>query len=167
MEDEYSISEEEKHKLLAVYGIFCDECDGLCLIFRMRTYYFEDGHAGKDVSKYMKAHFPTTFEEALEGRGDTASAVIDSLSSSLAAVDKDMLTGPLSRRLHSQGATSCIVYLDTSPSLSSPTLPPVRSVVTANVGDSRAVLCRGGTAVDLTEDHKPDLPSERERGAQT
>ncbi|KEG10403.1 protein phosphatase 2C [Trypanosoma grayi] len=32
-----------------------------------------------------------------------------------------------------------------------------------NVGDSRAVLCRGGTAVALSEDHKPALPKEAER----
>eukprot|EP00879_Flechtneria_rotunda_P000997 GHRR01001131.1.p1 GENE.GHRR01001131.1~~GHRR01001131.1.p1 ORF type:complete len:866 (+),score=406.00 GHRR01001131.1:371-2968(+) len=33
----------------------------------------------------------------------------------------------------------------------------------AHAGDSRAVLCRGGTAYRLTEDHKPHLPGERSR----
>ena len=33
----------------------------------------------------------------------------------------------------------------------------------AHAGDSRAVLCRGGSALRLTEDHKPNLPAERER----
>lgn len=32
-----------------------------------------------------------------------------------------------------------------------------------NVGDSRAVLCRNGQAIDLSNDHKPGVPSERER----
>lgn len=39
---------------------------------------------------------------------------------------------------------------------------PVR-VTVANCGDSRALLCRGGKAVSLSEDHKPDLPTERAR----
>jgi serine/threonine protein phosphatase PrpC len=33
----------------------------------------------------------------------------------------------------------------------------------AHCGDSRAVLCRGGAPLRLTEDHKPNLPRERER----
>jgi len=37
------------------------------------------------------------------------------------------------------------------------------SIVVANAGDSRAVLCRRGVAVDMSEDHKPNLPSERAR----
>ncbi|OMO79717.1 phosphatase 2C (PP2C)-like protein [Corchorus capsularis] len=38
-----------------------------------------------------------------------------------------------------------------------------QELVVANCGDSRAVLCRGGTAVALSRDHKPDRPDEMER----
>ena len=33
----------------------------------------------------------------------------------------------------------------------------------ANAGDSRTVMCERGNAVDLSFDHKPDLPEERNR----
>ncbi|KAF3433083.1 hypothetical protein FNV43_RR24185 [Rhamnella rubrinervis] len=36
-------------------------------------------------------------------------------------------------------------------------------IVVANCGDSRAVLCRGGRAFPLSNDHKPDRSDERER----
>lgn len=38
-----------------------------------------------------------------------------------------------------------------------------RTLLSANIGDSRATLCRGGRAVDLTRDHKPSDEREMER----
>jgi hypothetical protein len=37
------------------------------------------------------------------------------------------------------------------------------SLYTAHAGDTRAVLCRQGKALRLTQDHKPNLPQERAR----
>ncbi|EYU23352.1 hypothetical protein ABFS82_01G061800 [Erythranthe guttata] len=36
-------------------------------------------------------------------------------------------------------------------------------MVVANCGDSRAVLCRGGVAIPMSTDHKPDREDEKER----
>jgi len=38
-----------------------------------------------------------------------------------------------------------------------------RYLITANVGDSRAVLSRSGQAIEVTADHKPNVAQERER----
>jgi serine/threonine protein phosphatase PrpC len=40
---------------------------------------------------------------------------------------------------------------------------PTQTILAANIGDSRAVLCRNDTAWDLTTDHKPTDPSEKQR----
>lgn len=49
------------------------------------------------------------------------------------------------------GCTACVVLITDS------------DIYCANAGDSRCVLSQGGTAVDLSIDHKPDLPSEKAR----
>lgn len=38
-----------------------------------------------------------------------------------------------------------------------------RTIYIANCGDSRAVLCKDGVPVFTTQDHKPGLPTERDR----
>ena len=42
-------------------------------------------------------------------------------------------------------------------------VPRSSKLVVANAGDCRAVLCRGGRAVPLSRDHKPDRPDEKRR----
>jgi protein phosphatase 1G len=53
------------------------------------------------------------------------------------------------------GATAVVALLERS--------ADVDSIVVANAGDSRCVLCRGGEAVALSHDHGPELKSERDR----
>ncbi|KAH0782201.1 hypothetical protein KY290_001799 [Solanum tuberosum] len=38
-----------------------------------------------------------------------------------------------------------------------------RLLMVANAGDYRAVLCRNGEAIDMSQDHRPNYPSERRR----
>ena len=61
------------------------------------------------------------------------------------------------------GSSSSDQSLNINEATSSGTTTGQRTIIAANIGDSRAVLCRNHTAWDLTRDHKPDEPSERER----
>eukprot|EP00529_Nitzschia_sp_RCC80_P012235 CAMPEP_0113513490 /NCGR_PEP_ID=MMETSP0014_2-20120614/39899_1 /TAXON_ID=2857 /ORGANISM="Nitzschia sp." /LENGTH=581 /DNA_ID=CAMNT_0000409915 /DNA_START=163 /DNA_END=1908 /DNA_ORIENTATION=+ /assembly_acc=CAM_ASM_000159 len=58
--------------------------------------------------------------------------------------------------LEFQGSTCVAVLVHTAEDGS-------RTLLSANVGDSRAILSRGGKAVDLTRDHKPSDERERAR----
>ena len=49
------------------------------------------------------------------------------------------------------GCTACVVLITKT------------EIYCANAGDSRAVVCRKGKSKNLSEDHKPDLPSEKRR----
>lgn len=49
------------------------------------------------------------------------------------------------------GCTACVALITKS------------KIYVANSGDSRCVLCKNGKAIDMSEDHKPDNPKEKER----
>lgn len=56
-----------------------------------------------------------------------------------------------------QGSTAVAIKLHKIANLEKTVL------ISANVGDSRAVLCRNGQAIEITKDHKPNDPDERIR----
>jgi serine/threonine protein phosphatase PrpC len=69
-----------------------------------------------------------------------------------------------------QGSTAIVVWLHevstesdsrSSTAMEGQTLQ--RTILAANIGDSRAILCRNGTGWELSRDHKPNDPTERER----
>jgi len=120
-----------------------------------------DGHGGEQVARFVERHFP---EELVSHHPeDLQTAFVKSFQQ----MDK-MLTD-----------TRNIVELRSltlSPSLEGPIVHPdfvgctalvccVRpeAITVANAGDCRAVLSREGKAIELTQDHKPNLPSELER----
>jgi len=59
------------------------------------------------------------------------------------------------------GSTAIVVLVDCGGESSGPQRP--RRITVANCGDSRAILSRNGKAIELSEDHKPELPGEEER----
>merc|ERR1712194_936557 len=63
------------------------------------------------------------------------------------------------------GATACCCFLTKSCDIAASPSNTVKTLYTAHLGDARAVLCRGGQAVRLTNmsDHKANCSAERGR----
>jgi len=81
-------------------------------------------------------------------------AIVRSIRSAFVEVDDEILKMD---DLHYQGSTALAIWLHENPTSGQ------RTLLSANIGDSRAVLSRNGRAVNLTRDHKPDDEIERKR----
>jgi serine/threonine protein phosphatase PrpC len=106
-----------------------------------------DGHGGSECSADASDHWPPLFSQALGASTDSES-IHAALNSSLTKYDADFLD----RSYSDAGSTAVCVFHN-------------RGVLhCANIGDSRAVLCRKqGRALDLSDDHKADRPDEQAR----
>ncbi|GMF11685.1 unnamed protein product [Phytophthora lilii] len=92
--------------------------------------------------------------------------ILASFKDAFERVDKQILKKNSSQ----DGSTALLVwFLDHSTSSSGNEIKngkqPMKDLMfyTVNVGDCRAVMCRGGQGVSLTSDHKPDRPDEKQR----
>jgi serine/threonine protein phosphatase PrpC len=110
-----------------------------------------DGHAGKEAAEDAVALFPKEFAKQLDN-GDGHNSDVDLtpvFHATFVSVDQAMLQHEY------VGATATVLYLWQ--------VNEDRYLQAANVGDSTAFLCRDGVAIQLTVDHKPSEPSERQR----
>lgn len=107
-----------------------------------------DGHAGAKVSAYCAEHLLDAIMDTEEFQED----VMKGIHKGFLELDNKMRLLPeMSSGEDKSGTTAVCAFV--SP----------RWLYIANCGDSRAVLCRDGCPVFSTQDHKPGLPSERER----
>jgi len=118
-----------------------------------------DGHGGRDCVSFVKQHLHVNVCMALHARGglDKSSQVhhdiFESLTAGFQETDRQFLK--MSQALEGlNGGSGCAAV--------------VACVIggwvwCANVGDSRAILCRDGRAVQLSLDHKPDREDEAKR----
>ena len=115
-----------------------------------------DGHGGSSVSRFIKKNLYSRFLSSLcHDRVWLDDDIVNAFKYSNDKVDKDVSNVKTWNR---QGSTATIVYCNTLHNDNNE-----NTIITCNVGDSRAVLCRGGKAIDLTIDHKPTKMSERLR----
>ena len=133
-----------------------------------------DGHGGKEVARYCAAHLHSALaaQPAL-----AAGAVEEALAASFLALDAQLLTvggrralAALAEEGLARETAGEAVEEDSAPShgpaagcTACCALLVGSTLYVANAGDSRAVLCRGGAAVDLSVDHKPGLEGEKAR----
>jgi serine/threonine protein phosphatase PrpC len=108
-----------------------------------------DGHVGSRCSNFLSATIPGELKRgtvAKCGTGPNKEVFVDVFGE----VDRMWLESAKSPRVE-DGSTALCVALDGA------------ELVVANCGDSRALLCSGGSTVVLTKDHKPTDERESER----
>lgn len=121
-----------------------------------------DGHAGSKCAAYTAEHLvPHVLSNIKDCSGIDASnmqncSVIDALKDGICTaflnLDHEIRTSPPwsnGQDLSGTTAVTCLVTED--------------HIIFANCGDSRGLLCRRGEVHFSTVDHKPYLPTERER----
>ncbi|KAL7086956.1 hypothetical protein ACP275_13G035400 [Erythranthe tilingii] len=116
--------------LVSEFKILDDKELGLFAIF--------DGHMGHDVARYLQGNLFDNILNQNEFWSNTGSA----LKNAYLATDKEILEQ--SFRLGKGGSTAVTAILMNG-----------QTLVVANVGDSRAVICKKGVAKQLSVDHEP------------
>lgn len=116
-----------------------------------------DGHGGSKISKYLKNNLPDFFIPKLKKNiyknNESVSTYINGVYNFL----QENLKNKHTKIAEHCGSTACIGI-----NLINHKNKNILWMV--NVGDSRGVLCdKTGEAVQLTVDHKPNLPDEKKR----
>jgi len=143
-----------------------------------------DGHGGMEVARFCEQRLPR--EIARGSSADPSGALVaafnrmdDLLSRETPECDLRPFSDGVALRRCTGRELGCgwpgggvLAQLGLEPKVVSPDwvgctcivcLVRADTIIVANAGDSRAVLSRGGKAVPLSEDHKPNLPIESER----
>jgi len=126
-----------------------------------------DGHGGKEVAEFVTRHFG---RELLQNHNFRSGNIADALKEVYLYMDQLLETDEGKKELFRiardlppdypvnnedvncmAGCTAVVALIKGN------------KLYVANAGDSRCVLCRGGNAVEMTKDHKPDLPEEKQR----
>eukprot|EP00270_Netrium_digitus_P004865 TRINITY_DN16272_c0_g1_i1.p1 TRINITY_DN16272_c0_g1~~TRINITY_DN16272_c0_g1_i1.p1 ORF type:complete len:313 (-),score=67.14 TRINITY_DN16272_c0_g1_i1:357-1295(-) len=105
-----------------------------------------DGHGGSRAAEYVKAHLFQNLVSHPQFGTDMKAAI----SETFRKTDSDFLQTDNGQNRDAGSTASTAVIVG-------------RHLLVANVGDSRAVICRGGQASALSKDHKPNRSDERER----
>ncbi|CAK9192961.1 unnamed protein product [Sphagnum jensenii] len=105
-----------------------------------------DGHGGSRAAEYLQDHLFENLLKHPKFLDDTKSAITEVYLKT----DQDFLKDVKNQNRDAGSTASTAVLVGDH-------------LLVANVGDSRAVICKGGKAVALSTDHKPNQTDERQR----
>ncbi|KAK1417674.1 hypothetical protein QVD17_26808 [Tagetes erecta] len=105
-----------------------------------------DGHGGARAAEYVKHNLFSNLIKHPKFISDTKSAIAESYS----YTDSEFIKSE-KNQIKDAGSTASTAILVGN------------RLLVANVGDSRAVICRNGNAIAVSRDHKPDQSDERRR----
>ncbi|CAA6670343.1 unnamed protein product [Spirodela intermedia] len=105
-----------------------------------------DGHGGVRAAEYVKQNLFSNLIRHPKFISDTKSAIVDAYNHT----DSEFLKSEVSQNRDAGSTASTAILVGDR-------------LLVANVGDSRAVVCRGGNAIAVSRDHKPDQSDERQR----
>lgn len=121
-----------------------------------------DGHGGEQVARFCERHLPAEIARH-SGSGDPSAALVRSFLEMDRMLAQPATRDELQRLTNGPRGPPNQVHPDFVGCTANMLCLRPDSYVVANAGDCRAVLCRNGRAVDLSEDHKPNLPKELSR----
>ncbi|KAJ9470881.1 putative protein phosphatase 2C T23F11.1 [Diplonema papillatum] len=126
-----------------------------------------DGHGGERVAHRVAGRLASIFDECLPPAEMRQFASLPAGSAELTGAPQDLVAeGVVRAFLAADEDVEAALKSDhtgcTGTTLNTVLLTPSTYIV-GNSGDSRIVLCRGGKAVRLSHDHKPDSPRESVR----
>ncbi|GAA0143184.1 protein phosphatase [Lithospermum erythrorhizon] len=105
-----------------------------------------DGHGGARAAEYVKQHLFNNLIKHPKFISDTKSAIAETYNHT----DSEFLKSDTTQHRDAGSTASTAILVGDR-------------LLVANVGDSRAVISRGGKAFAVSRDHKPDQTDERQR----
>ncbi|KAK7260992.1 hypothetical protein RIF29_27295 [Crotalaria pallida] len=105
-----------------------------------------DGHGGARAAEYVKQNLFSNLISHPKFISDTKSAIADAYNHT----DSEFLKSENTQNRDAGSTASTAILVGDR-------------LLVANVGDSRAVICRDGNAIAVSRDHKPDQTDERQR----
>ncbi|MBA0737704.1 hypothetical protein Gogos_011155 [Gossypium gossypioides] len=136
-------------EIVGLFGVF-DETIHCWLVMLSYNLIFTSivflGHGGARAAEYVKQNLFSNLIRHPKFISDTKSAIADAYSHT----DSEFLKSENNQNRDAGSTASTAILVGDR-------------LLVANVGDSRAVICRGGNAIAVSRDHKPDQTDERQR----